>query len=106
MRTTNQERWMRLIELMNSDDFDCLCSWFENAAGTQFPTMANRIPAAQHIPTTVHRMRIDGATWVRGDDWVYQDIHSIYNKLRDNQEYLIQIRDDKLYIELAPQQHT
>jgi hypothetical protein len=103
MSTITQERWMRLIELLNSNDFDFVCSWFEDADGNQIGTMANRKTDAQHIPTTAHRLRIDGEIWVRFDDWIYQDILDIYNGLRDDPEYLVQIRDGKLYIELAAQ---
>jgi hypothetical protein len=100
--TATQERWMRLIELLNSEEFDYPSSWFEAADGTRSLLMANRTVAAQHIPSDAQRMRIDGETWVRGDEWITEDIQGIHDKLRGHQEYLSQIRDGVLFIELAP----
>lgn len=102
MSTEIQQRWMRLIELLNSDDFGYPCSWFEDAAGDRLPLMANRIPAAEYVPAGARRMRIDGRTWVRGDDWIGEDIQGIYNKLRENPNYLVQLCDETLYVELSP----
>jgi hypothetical protein len=100
--TTSQERWMRLIELMNSDEFGYPCSWFEDANAKQLLLMANRTIAAQYVPADAQRMRVDGETWVR-DEWIYEDIQSIYRRLQEYPEYLAQIRDGAIYIELTPE---
>src|SRR5262245_16725427 len=94
---------MRLIELMNSDEFGYPCSWFEDANGKQLLLMANRTIAAQYVPPDAQRMRVDGETWVRGDEWIYEDIQSIHHRLQEYPEYLAQIRDRAIYIELRPE---
>ena len=86
----------------HSDEFGYPSSWFEAADGKRSVLMANRTPAAQHIPADAHRMRIHGEMWVRGDDWITEDIQGIHDRLRGHPEYLSQIRDGVLYIELAP----
>ena len=103
MATTDQVRWMRLIELMNSDEFGYPSSWFEDADGKRLLLNATRTPAAQYVPAATQQMRIDGETWVRGDDWDTEDIQGIYDKLR---EYLAQICNGALSIELTPEGHA
>jgi hypothetical protein len=100
--TTVQERWMRLVELLNSDEFGYPASWFETDDGAQSLTMANRCPAAEHVPADAHRMRIDGQTWVRGDEWDRDDIAAIFDGLQRHPEYVAALRGGSLYIELAP----
>ncbi|MGL4555187.1 MAG: hypothetical protein ACRC33_28810 [Gemmataceae bacterium] len=102
MATATQERWMRLIELLNSDEFGYPSSWFEAADGTRSLLMACRTPTAQHVPADAHRMRIDGETWVRGDDWDREDIQAIYLGLQQHPAYVAAIRGGSLFIELAP----
>src|SRR5262249_53398560 len=85
--TVVQERWMRLIELLNSDEFGYPCSWFEDADGNRLLWMANRTVAAQYVKTNAHRMRIDAQTWVRGDEWIYEDIEGICRGLQAYPEY-------------------
>jgi hypothetical protein len=101
LATAAQEQWMRLIELLNSDEFGYPSSWFETADGTRSLLMACRTPAAQHIPAEAHRMRIEGETWVRGDEWDREDIQAIYHGLQRHPEYVAALRDGLLYIELA-----
>ena len=102
MATATQERWMRLIELLNSDKFGYPTSWFEAADGTRSLLMACRTSAAQHVPADAHRMRIDGETWVRGDEWDHEDIQAIFDGLQRHPEYVAALRGGSLYIELAP----
>ena len=102
MTTQAQERWMVLVDLLNSDEFDFPSTWFEDSDGNRSTLMANRTVAAKHIPLDVHRMRIDGSIWVRGDDWIHHDIQMVYDKLSKRSEYLVSIVDDTLYIELTP----
>ena len=47
-------------------------------------------------------MRIDGKIWCK-DDWIEEDIENIYNKLRDKPEYLVQICEGTLHIQLGLQ---
>ena len=93
---------MALVDLLNSDEFDFPSAWFEDSGGNRSTLMANRTVAAKHIPLNVRRMKIDGSTWVRGDDWIHHDIQMIYDRLSIRSEYLVSIVDDTLYIELSP----
>lgn len=92
---------MALIELLNSDEFNYPCTWFEDSQGNQSNLMANRTMAAQHIPMNAHRMRIDGSIWVRGDDWLHQDIQRIYDALTTSAEYTVSIVNGTLFIQLS-----
>ncbi len=93
---------MRLIELLNSDEFGYPCSWFEDADGKDLLLMANRTVAVQYVKANAHRIRIDAETWVRGDDWIREEIQAIYHGLQHYPEYVSVIRGGSLYIELAP----
>lgn len=93
---------MRLVNLLNSDEFGYPSSWFEAADGTRSLLMACRPPAAQHVPANAHRIWIDGEMWVRGDEWNREDIQAIYHGLQRHPEYVAALRGGSLYIELAP----
>lgn len=94
---------MELIELLNSEEFDYPCAWFEDSDGNRSTLMANRTVAAQYVPKNAKRMRIDGSIWVRGDDWIHHDLQNIYTKLLERPGYIVRIVDDTLYIELSPE---
>ncbi len=46
-------------------------------------------------------MRIDGSIWVRGDDWLHQDIQRIYDALTTSAEYIVSIVNGTLFIQLS-----
>lgn len=94
---------MELINLLNSDEFDYPCSWFEDSEGNRSLLMANRTVEAKYIPTNVKRLRIDGSIWVHHDEWIHHDIQNIYDKLSEKPDYVLQIINEKLFIELAPE---
>ena len=100
--TRDQERWMELIEMLNSEEFDYPSTWFEDAGGNRSTLMANRTVASQYVPKDAKRIRIEGNIWVRGDDWIHHDLQNIYGRLVNRPEYVVQIVDNTLYIELSP----
>lgn len=94
---------MALIELLNSEEFDYPCAWFEDSDGNRSKLMANRTLTAQYVPTDAKSIKIDGSIWVHGDDWVHHDLQNIFVGLLIRPEYMVKIVDDSLYIELSPE---
>jgi hypothetical protein len=99
MATERQRRWMRLIELLNSTEFDLVSAWFDDRDGNELPLMANRIDSPDNVPETAWRLKIRGRTWVRDDDWIVEDIAGIAKKLTVHSNYYVYIDDDSLFIE-------
>ncbi|MBI1373944.1 MAG: hypothetical protein GC159_14570 [Phycisphaera sp.] len=93
---------MELIDTMNSDEFDLTCSWFEDASGKQLNLMANRTPTAHHVPEAAVQMRIDASTWVRPGDSFDTDIQLIYELLKSDTRYTLDLSKDAIRIRLNP----
>ncbi len=49
----------------------------------------DRTMAHSTSQSTLTGCEIDGSIWVRGDDWIHQDIQSIYDALTTSSEYIV-----------------
>ena len=101
MQAERQRRWMQLIGLLNSSEYDVVSAWFEDRDGNELHLMANRIDSPDLVPAAAWRLKIRGSTWVREDDWIFEDTAGMAQKLIAHSDYLTYIENDSLFVELT-----